>query len=349
MSVYQVDPLTDARWSQFLDHEAQASVFHTPSWLKALEATYGYEPVVLTTTRPDQPLTNGIVFCRIRSWLTGARLVSLPFSDHCQPLVSDSSDLLELLNSTQDNHGSKKWKYVELRPLSIFEPHLEVGTCLTKSESFCFHRLDLQRSVEEICHAFHRKSVRQMVQRAEREGLTMEQGQSDELLKNFYGLLLLTRQRHQLPPQPLSWFRNLLASFGKAAVIMVSYKDGRPTAGVITLTHQKSVVYKYGCSDARFHNLGGMQFLLWNAIRDAKARAAEEFDFGRSDLDNAGLISFKDNWGASRSRIDYYRYPAASTRKQALRVPIESARKVFSLLPGSCLIAAGRLLYRHIG
>ena len=35
---------------------------------------------------PDEPLENGFLFCRVESWLTGRRLVSLPFSDHCEPL-----------------------------------------------------------------------------------------------------------------------------------------------------------------------------------------------------------------------------------------------------------------------
>src|SRR5256886_3244169 len=38
---------------------------------------------------PDQELQNGIPFCVVRSWLTGRRLVALPFSDHCDALGSD--------------------------------------------------------------------------------------------------------------------------------------------------------------------------------------------------------------------------------------------------------------------
>jgi len=49
--VYRIDPLTDRRWNAFLEAAmARASVFHTLPWLKALHRTYGYEPIVLTTT-----------------------------------------------------------------------------------------------------------------------------------------------------------------------------------------------------------------------------------------------------------------------------------------------------------
>ena len=79
LPVYRIDPLKDERWVRFVEEHPDASVFHTPAWLTALERTYGYEPVVFTTSPPDAELKNAIVFCRIESWLTGHRIVSLPF------------------------------------------------------------------------------------------------------------------------------------------------------------------------------------------------------------------------------------------------------------------------------
>jgi hypothetical protein len=76
MRFYQVDPTKDVRWAQLVDRHPRASVFHTVGWLQALRRTYGYEPVVFTTSSPTGDLENGLVFCRIKSWLTGRRLVS---------------------------------------------------------------------------------------------------------------------------------------------------------------------------------------------------------------------------------------------------------------------------------
>ena len=81
-----------------VERHPKASVFHTPAWLQALRWTYGDEPVVFTTSPPTAELTNGVVFCRVKSWLTGRRLISLPFSDHCEPLC-DSSRRPELYHS----------------------------------------------------------------------------------------------------------------------------------------------------------------------------------------------------------------------------------------------------------
>src|ERR1700688_1835791 len=68
-------PLTDARWDVFLHAHPNASVFHSSPWLEALKNTYGYEVVAYTTSPDAQELENAVVFCRVKSWLTGPRLV----------------------------------------------------------------------------------------------------------------------------------------------------------------------------------------------------------------------------------------------------------------------------------
>src|SRR6185295_8609350 len=88
--VWAIDPLRDDRWPGLIALHQNASVFHTRGWLNALQTTYGYEPVAFTTSAPTEKLTNALLFCAVRSWLTGSRLVSLPFSDHCEPLVEHS-------------------------------------------------------------------------------------------------------------------------------------------------------------------------------------------------------------------------------------------------------------------
>src|ERR1700690_2299185 len=114
MKFYQIDPTKDARWAELVERHPRASIFHTVGWLKALRKTYGYEPVAFTTSPPTGHLENGLVFCRINSWLTGRRLVSLPFSDHCEPLVSNRDELNLLIKYLRQDRGRHDWEYIEL-------------------------------------------------------------------------------------------------------------------------------------------------------------------------------------------------------------------------------------------
>lgn len=349
-SVFQFDPLRDSRWEAFVCRHPQGSVFHSTSWLEALHRTYGYEPVVYTTSPPGAELANGIVMCKVRSWITGSRAVSLPFSDHCQPLVDDGVALNALLSHVQESMGPERWKYFELRPRHSDGITEGLSTPLKRSEHYLLHILDLRPDLDTLFRNLQKSSVQRKIRRAERERLEYQEGHSERLVRQFYDLMILTRRRHGIPPQPLEWFQNLIRSLQDRIVIRMALKDGQPIASILTISHERTMVYKYGCSDSKYHNLGGMALVFWKAIQDGKQSGAVEFDLGRSDCTNGGLISFKENWGAKPFSLDYLR---GSMRRSAPHVGSAWQRRaiegMFSRMPDSLLTAAGKLLYRHIG
>ena len=342
-----IDPLRDPRWPEFLQNHPNASIFHSPGWVEALRRTYGYQPVVFTTASPSQGLSNGLLFCRINSRFTGRRLVSLPFSDHCEPLTDTTENLTELLRFLEQNLQKEKWRYVELRPLN-YRGSSSAG--FKQTQASYIHTLNLSPSQDEIFRSFNKDSIQRKIRRAEREGLTYEEGRSEQFLNQFYQLLLRTRRRHQLPPQPREWFRNLIDCLGDQLKIRVASRDGQPMASILTLQFKNVMVYKYGCSDAKYHNLGPMHLLFWKSIQEAKNNGLKEFDLGRSDADNAGLVEFKDRWGATRSTLTYLRYPAGHTKKASREGwGVRFAKHLFLHMPDGFLEAAGKLLYRHVG
>jgi CelD/BcsL family acetyltransferase involved in cellulose biosynthesis len=346
MRIREIDPIHDPGWLDLVERHPRASVFHTPGWLEALRRTYGYEPVVLTTSPPERDLATGIVFCRVSSWLTGHRLVSLPFSDHCEPLVDDYEELGCILAALRAECSTKGWKYIEIRAADF---DLGVSPDLSKSKTFCLHRLDLHPSLEDLFRGFHEDCVRRKIRRAEREGLAYEEGRSEPLLEKFYRLLVLTRRRQLLLPQPLAWFRHLIAWMGDKLKIRVASKDGQPVASILTLRYKATLVYKYGCSDPSFNKLGGTQLIFWKAIQEAKSNGLRELDLGRSDWSNPGLIKFKDRWGAPRSTLTYWRYGAVSAELVGAGWNTRIGQRIFGYMPDGLLTSTAALLYRHVG
>jgi hypothetical protein len=358
--MYWIDPLSDPRWAQ-LEHHPQASLFHTTSWVKALHRTYRYRPVALTSCPPDAELTDGIPLCEVRSWISGSRLVSLPFSDHCQPLLNAPSDLPNFISCLKEQRTQLGWSYIELRPIAIsrtlaegqmrsreYNHTSESASTLKIYREYNFHELNLQPSLRTIFDGFHKSCIQRKIQRAQRESLEYEVGRSDSNLESFYELLLLTRRRHRLPPQPPLWFRNLRDLFGERLTIRVASTNGRPIGGILTLRHNKTSYYKYGCSNSMYHHLGAMPMLFWRAIEEEKYQGAERFDLGRSDLENRGLSVFKLHLGATCFQMSYFRLgsrnPDLSAGSSAYLV-----RKVFGRMPGRLAQFAGSLLYRHMG
>jgi len=350
MKVYQADPIQDPRWSEFVKGHSRASVFHTAAWLKALQQTYGYSPVVFTTSSPGHDLQNGLACCEIKSWLTGRRLVSLPFSDHCEPLFNSTQDLQFLLNSLQPELKPRGWKYLEIRPVCWdFGEMKESGAAFVPAASYFLHLLDLGRNSAAVFEGLDKDNVQRRIQHAERVGLRERCGTSEELLKHFYGLFVVTRGRHRVPPVPYMWFQNLIKCLGDSLGIRVAYMDETPVAAILTLRFKEILYYKYGCSDVRFNHLGAMPWLLWKAVSAAKCSGALKFDMGRTEENNSGLLNFKNHWVAAPKKLTYWKYPHASFFDSTDGWGTRAAKSIFSYMPPSLLTIAGRLIYRHIG
>jgi CelD/BcsL family acetyltransferase involved in cellulose biosynthesis len=338
---YVIDPLDHPSWDRLVNGHPRASVFHTRGWLRSLERTYGYRILALTTCDPELELTDALPFCVVDSWLTGRRIVSLPFSDHCAPLASDDGELAALVSAIQRCRGQAGCRFVELRP----PDSAETANGFEQGSRYYLHTLDLRPGADALFRRFHNDCVQRKIRRAEREKLRVEQGRSNPLLADFFRLQVRTRRRLGVVPQPFAWFRNLCTCLGDDLQLRVAYKDATPVAAILTIKHRDRIVYKYGCSDDRYTSLGGTQLLFWRMIEQACNERMVELDLGRSDCDQAGLIAFKERWGAVRRELNYMRFPAGA--KSIAGKP--GAKGLVALMPIWVLRGAGTLLYRHAG
>ena len=243
----------------------------------------------------------------------------------------------------------RKWKYFEIRPVYENLSQTGDGTGCLPGESYFLHTLDLRPNLDELFRSFDKDSVQRRIQRAERAGLIEKCGRSDELLEEFYALFVITRGRHHVPPTPCAWFRNLIQCQVKGLEVRLAYKDGTPIAAILTLQFKNVVYYKYGCSDARFNKFAAMPWLFWKAIAAAKLGKADEFDMGRTEQDNPGLLAFKNHWVPKPKRLIYWRYPYASSLDSVHDWKLKLAKGAFSCMPDRLLTIIGQFIYRHIG
>lgn len=305
--------------------------------------------MVFTTSRPGEPLQDGVVFCEVKSWLVRPRLVSLPFSDHAEPLVSGQENLLHLLTFLAKGTAERKWTSIELRPPYASQSFANWSN-FQNGLQFVLHSLDLQPSLSRLFRGLNKDCIQRKIRKALREGLKYEEGRSQEQMRKFFRLSVMTRRRKSLPPPPFAWFQNVAHCLGEHAKIRVATtRNGELAGAVFSVQYKDTMLFKYGASDARFHSLGTMPFLLWQAIEEAKNAGATQFDFGRSEIGNRGLIHFKDHFGAKQSVLTHKVFPGMSWEAGADGWSLRCAKKVFSILPENALVLAGKLIYPHIG
>jgi len=345
--IHHIEPTKDPRWADLVQRHPNASIFHTVPWLEALKRTYNYDPIVFTTSSPTSELRNGLVFCHVDSWLTGSRIISLPFSDHCEPLYESHDELTFLIRYLQTALDHENWKYLEVRSIRGLAENGNGN--FVPTPRYFLHVLDIRASLQDIFHCLDKDSVQRRIQRARRANLEERTGTSDELLRDFYDLFTRTRSRHYLPPIPYSWFQNVIRCLGKSVQIRAAYEGPKAIAAILTLRFRNVLYYKYGGSDTRHHNLGAMPWLLWNALAEAKSDGATVFDLGRTGVENRGLLAFKNHWVATPEPLDYWRFPDVVRLDSLEGWRLKAAKRVFAYMPDKLLALTGRLIYRHIG
>jgi hypothetical protein len=348
-SVRHIRPLEDPGWDDLIRRHPHSSVFHSRPWLCALSLTYGYQPLALTTSSADSALKDAVLFCDVNSWITGRRLVSLPFSDHCEPLI-EHGDNSAFASAIEAECRAKRRKYVELRSTRSFQMDTSLSCATTP---YVLHTIELDADLDTLFANLHKSSVQRKIRKAEKEGLVYEEGSTESLLKRFYDLVVLTRRRQKLPPQPYKWFSNLLRCFGDHLTVCMVSSGNRPVAGMLTLTHKLTLTYKYGAMDYDFRWVGPMQYLFWRSIVSAKKRGLQTFDLGRSHSVQDGVITFKRRLGAQESQLYYSRYSVSGKVEHAFDIlgtrRMQLVGPLMGRLSPRVLKGIGSLFYKHIG
>jgi len=190
------NPLEHPDWDAHLTRRPDFSFFHGAAWAKVLAETYGFKPVWQSDGKSLLPLME------VNSWLTGRRGIALPFTDECPPLCESAAEFRPLFQKAVKLGQARRWKSIELRGGREFfgEAPASLG--------FYGHRLNLAPEVARMFDDMD-GSARQAVRKAEKDGVTVEVSQSEAATRDFYDLQCLTRKRHGLPPQPLSFFLNI--------------------------------------------------------------------------------------------------------------------------------------------
>jgi CelD/BcsL family acetyltransferase involved in cellulose biosynthesis len=322
--------LEDPRWRELVDCCREAGPFHLPEWARLLGDTYGYPAYALAVEDEAGKLSAGVPVLEVR----GGRRVALPYTDTCAPLAVTAADLASLSRA--------------LAAAGDVEVRGAVPGADTQAVAVS-HLLALDPDPQRLFASFKKTQIRQPIGKAERDGVVVRLAESrHDLVGTFYDLHLQTRRRLGVPVQPrrffeLLWYRMLEPGHG---FVLVAELEGAPVAAGVFLAHNGTVIYKFGASDEGSLRVRPNHLLIWHAIQRACERGDRTFDFGRSDLGNAGLRSFKTAWGASERPLVHSQFGAAA----ALAGDGLAARALAPVIrrsPSWVCRGLGELLYKY--
>jgi len=339
-----IDPLSDPGWDRLVLLHSGFNFFHRAAWAKVLCKTYGHKPLYLHFCRDREPLAL-VPMMEVASPFTGRRGVSMPFSDFCRPLLFDEWTGESLMERLLELGRKRKWRYFELRGGKETLP-----ASAAAAEKFYGHKLDLTVGIEEVFARF-RDPVRRAIRKAERSQLAVDASRTWETMVDFYRLHFRTRRRHGLPPQPLSFFRNIHEEVIKAGLgfVVLAKIANRPVAAAVFFHSGQTALYKFGASDERLQEFRGNNLVMWEGIKRLAGKGLKTMHFGRTAIGDDGLRRFKLSWGTEEETIEYFRF---ALEAQVWEVNCHNGsglhNQLFRRLPLMVNRIAGRVIYSHL-
>ena len=108
-----INPLHYTGWDELLLSTKSYSFFHSSVWARVLLESYKYKPIYFTLIDKDVLLVL-LPLMEVKSFFTGKRGVSLPFSDYCDPIIEGNINFHDVLDNILEYGRHQDWKFIEI-------------------------------------------------------------------------------------------------------------------------------------------------------------------------------------------------------------------------------------------
>jgi hypothetical protein len=156
---------------------------------------------------------------------------------------------------------------------------------------------------------------------------------------------------------PFAFFQAMHRCLGKGRVaIYLALHGGEPVGGLLMLKFKDLWTAEYaGVADNPIRGISAL--LHWEAIQHAKSRGAACFSFGRTAVDNTGLLEHKRRWATVEEDLTDFISPPDRRSARAHRSPHAgglafysgAVRLLMRYSPAQLQKLLGDFAYRHLG
>lgn len=284
-----------ARYAEILDGFAQASVYHTPAWLRVWEdlgADLAFVEVDAETMVP--------FICRGTGSLR--RAYSLPFDTYGGPVTARRGDPVSF-EGIIERIASPSVRVADFGAV--------VASCNGALRPAVSHIVELSGGYDAVARHYsdaNRRNIRQAVD----HGVRVAAVSQHAVTRDFYRLHLQTVKRHGARPLPRAFFEAVYARLvpAGAATFYLAFHQDRVVAGNLVLRHRDRSYDWMWVYDDRVTPLRATNLMLDHAIRDEAARGSRELNLGASPNDHLGSVRFKQSFGARPYTYAVYSHTA---------------------------------------
>ena len=290
------------RIAAFVAQCADATAFHRPEWLSAVERACGHDTHILLAETAGT-IVAMLPLNAVHSPLFGRALVSTGFAVD-GGVIGDAAQAGALAEAAIRLAARLSCPSLELRGGPLPEGH---GWHI-KTDSHAGFVMPLAADDDAQLTAIPRKQ-RAEVRKGLANAMTVQIGRSAADRSMHYAIYAESVRNLGTPVFPRALFEAVLDGFGEDADILTVLDGDRPVASVLSLYHRGAVMPYWGGGIADARRLRANDVMYYALMCHARARGCDRFDFGRSKTDT-GAYHFKRNWGFVPQPLAYAQWSA---------------------------------------
>lgn len=349
-----IDPVQDPRWDEFVIKHPNGCIYHLSGWKQVLEKSYKHmKGHYFVLIGENNKINAALPIFEVKSWIMGNRLVSIPFATVCDPLITKKEEFNKLFKSAFNLSEKLKSSFIEIRALkssSLVQEDVRLG----KSNLYKNQYLPLDNELDCIMKSFHRTCVRKNIKRAIKSNLRIKKADNLSEVYNFYQLYIMTRKNLGLPSPPFNFFKLIWETFSvsKSVFFLIAELNNYAISGIMLFKYKDRISAEYLGWDKKFNDVRPTVFIYYEAIKFAHSEGSKVIDFGRTSINNKGLMDFKRHWGTKIVDLPQFYYPKRKLKKFVDKEKSLSYKAINSIskkVPGPIFKLLGDFIYCHMG
>jgi FemAB-related protein (PEP-CTERM system-associated) len=291
------------RWDEFVARAEGSSFCHLAGWRDILSDVMGTECLYRVAIGRNGEWQGVLPLVRVKSWIFGHYLVSLPFLNYGGPLGSSVARRRLVQEAVAEAHRSRV-DLLELR--TLYAGNLDLPVSTRKVTVL----LELPPDAEALSKSFPAK-LRSQIRRPMKEGLTARFGADQR--EAFYEVFARNMRDLGTPVLPPALFERVAATFPDLVVFGVVYRGEQPLAGGCGFVWRGEFEMTWAGALRESRPLAANMLLYWAFMERMIAHEVRVFNFGRC-TPGRGTHHFKRQWGGADVTLPWCQYAPAGLK-----------------------------------
>ncbi|NQV09153.1 GNAT family N-acetyltransferase [Candidatus Woesearchaeota archaeon] len=185
----------------------------------------------------------------------------------------------------------------------------DFGEVINTEKDYELVYIDLKKEISQIFAEF-KKSNRNIINKAEREGVVIRKSRKKEDIKKFFEIYNKTMNRKNVKTQyfhSLDFFEDLLETLKDNSALYLAEYNGKVIAASIFLFGYGFFHYFRSGMVKEYSNLGASNLILYKVIKEGKEKGYNVFSLGGGNAANDGIFKFKQSFSKDTTFFYYYK------------------------------------------